>query len=91
MPFSPDGSQLVSSSGDHTVRIWDTVSRGKRLEQIRAAEKLREELKPTVDRLLDEYGEPSGVAEDLRSDPSLSEDQRRAALRVLLTRTQASR
>ena len=89
--FSPDGTQLVSASGDPTVRIWDTVSRGERLEQIRAAEKLRGELTPTVDRLLDEYDETSDVAEHLRSDPSLSEDQRRAALRVLLTRTPARR
>ena len=89
--FSPDGTQLVSSSGDHNVRIWDTVSRGKRLEQIRAAEKLRTELTPTVVRLLAEYGQPPRVAEHLRSDPSLSEDQRRASFRVLLTRTQAGR
>jgi WD40 repeat protein len=25
--FSPDGLQLISGSGDTTVRIWDTVPR----------------------------------------------------------------
>jgi WD40 repeat protein len=24
LAFSPDGTRLVSGSGDHTVRIWDT-------------------------------------------------------------------
>ncbi len=82
--FSPDGTQLVSASGDHDVRIWDTVSRGKRLEQDRAAKRLREKMGPRVGRLLREHTEPSRVAEILRGDSSLDEEERRAALRVLL-------
>ncbi len=89
--FSPDGTQLVSASGDHDVRIWDTISRVKRLEQARAAKRLREKMKPRVDRLAGEHLELSRVAEILRGDASLHEEERRAALRVLLERTQAGR
>jgi WD40 repeat protein len=24
--FSPDGTRLISASGDHTLRVWDTLS-----------------------------------------------------------------
>jgi len=29
--FSPDGTQLVSGSGDSTVRVWDTLPRNERV------------------------------------------------------------
>ena len=28
--FSPDGAQIVSGSGDFTVRIWDTLAYSQR-------------------------------------------------------------
>ncbi|RYP42862.1 hypothetical protein DL768_010175 [Monosporascus sp. mg162] len=33
--FSPDGSRIVSGSGDHTVRIWDAKS-GKELRELKS-------------------------------------------------------
>jgi WD40 repeat protein len=29
--FSPDGTRMVSASGDHQARIWDTLSAQNRL------------------------------------------------------------
>ncbi len=87
--FSPDGTQIVSGSGDTTVRIWDSVPLAERRKQTRAAEALREEMTPMVDRLLEELGEPLNVAEHLRGDETLYEPSRRAALRVLLQRSTA--
>jgi WD40 repeat protein len=41
LAFSPDGKTLVSSSGDTTLRLWDTAPLRERLRVRRAAEVLR--------------------------------------------------
>jgi WD40 repeat protein len=30
LAFSPDGTRLISSSGDRTIRVWDTLTRAER-------------------------------------------------------------
>ena len=41
LAFSPDGKTLVSSSGDTTLRLWDTEPLRERSRVRRAAEGLR--------------------------------------------------
>ena len=41
LAFSPDGKTLVSSSGDSTLRLWDTESLRARSRLRRTAEALR--------------------------------------------------
>lgn len=85
--FSPDGSRILSGSGDATLRIWDSVPSLERRREIRAAEALQAEMRPQVKRLMDELQDPALVAGELRADESLDAEQRRAALRILLSRS----
>jgi WD40 repeat protein len=89
--FSPDGTQIVSASGDTTVRILDSIDTAERSKQARRSEALREDMRPIVEKLLGELPDAAAVAEHLRRDAMLDGDRRRAALRVLLSRTTISR
>jgi WD40 repeat protein len=88
LAFSPDGRSLASGSGDGTVRIWDTESPALRHQARRDAEALRPEAGRLVARLFAELREPDQVAARLRSDQSLSEPLRRAAMREVMRRAQ---
>ena len=82
--FSPDGTRIISASGDGTVRIWDSVAPRRRWTEVREAEERRDRMRPRVARRVSELESLEQVAAELRADASLDENERRAALRVLL-------
>ena len=82
LAFSPDGETLVSGSGDGTVRLWDTLPLAGRHQARREADALR----PEAERLFAESREPDQVVARLRSDQSLSDPLRHAALRAVMRR-----
>ena len=71
LAFSPDGTRLVSGSGDGTVRIWDTEPPALRQQARREAEALRPEAERLVEKLFRENSDATEVAAAIRADRSL--------------------
>jgi hypothetical protein len=88
LAFSPDGSSLLSGSGDSTVRLWDTEPPARRRNARREAEALRPEAEHLVARLFAELREPADVVAHLRTDEGLSDLLRHSAVREVMRRAQ---
>ncbi len=85
--FSPDGSQIISGSADKTLRIWDSVSNTERFQQTENYNSIVKSMTPYVDKLLEEKKSYSQIYDLIKRDNTLSEDQKRAASRMLLHRS----
>jgi WD40 repeat protein len=84
LAWRPDSQELISGSGDHTVRIWDTAPMKDRVRARRERQALWSKLEPKVRQLFTDFGEAAKVAEKVKSDASLSPRERQVALQVVL-------
>src|SRR5262249_28168213 len=84
LAWRADSQQLISASGDHTVRIWDTQPLIERTRARRERQAIVEQVRPLVQRLFSELNDAALVVEKLRNDPSLSPRARQVALQLVL-------
>jgi hypothetical protein len=84
LAWRADSQLLVSGSGDHTVRIWDTQPLKDRIQARRERQDILAQVEPMVQRLFNELGDAGRVAEQVKTDTSLSHRARQVALQVVL-------
>ncbi|MCX6926005.1 MAG: hypothetical protein NT154_22775, partial [Verrucomicrobia bacterium] len=84
LAWRADSQQLISSSGDYTVRIWDTQSLKDRMQARRDRQVILARVEPMVQRLFSELGDASKVVERVKAEGSLSKRARQIALQVVL-------
>jgi len=81
----PGTDQVVTASGDGTVRLWDATPVPRMLAARREHRRLVEDLEPKVLALLDGEGlSPDAAVPRLEADTSLGVREREVALQVLL-------
>jgi WD40 repeat protein/serine/threonine protein kinase len=84
LKFTPDGTRLLSGSGDYTVRLWDTRPGRAFLAAREEYDAVAAQLQPRIRSLFDRHGTAAGVREELWTDGSLTQEERRVASQLLL-------
>src|SRR6185436_4058924 len=79
----PDGSGIVTASGDGTVRSWTTWPLADQLADLGRAEPRRRELEPLVRKLREQSSSWPDCTDKIRASPEfISDDDRALALQV---------
>lgn len=84
--FSPDGTRLVSTSGDQTVRLWESRSATEGTAQAAARRDAWSEVRPNLEELVRRHASPAAALDALAEDATVTDMQRRAALELLIRR-----
>jgi tetratricopeptide (TPR) repeat protein len=81
--FSPDGARIITSSADGTARVWDSVPYRIRYAERKRLEAVAPEARALLDSAREHSHDWSVIADELRTDASLSPIMRQATLREL--------
>ena len=85
--FSPDGSRIACAfDNDGAVRLWDAIAYRERVAERDDAHRAEQTISPFVDVLFGKGLDCSAVADQVGSDPSLSDSLRHAAINLVLKR-----
>jgi len=84
LAWDPSGERLISSSGDNTVRIWETAPVRTRLAARAERRESLARVAPIVAQLFTEHAEPEQVFAALTSAPDLDEFERKVARQITL-------
>lgn len=84
LAWRADSQQLISGSGDHTVRIWDTVTMSDRVQARRERQAILVQVEPMVQRLFAELADAGKVVQRVKVDASLGTRARQVALQITL-------
>lgn len=84
LAWRADSQQIISGSGDNTVRLWDTQPLNDRMQARRERQTLLTQVEPMVQPLFAELGNAHQVVAHLKADPSLATRSRQIALQVAL-------
>ncbi len=85
--FSPDGSRIACAfDNDGPVRLWDAIAYRERVAERDDAHRAEQTISHFVDVLFGKGLDCSAVADQVGSDPSLSDSLRHAAINLVLKR-----
>ena len=85
LKWSPDGAQVVSSSGDSTVRLWNTQPLAQQVTAIRARAAALPGIEARVTRAMAGVRDPQEALDALKTTGGLTPRERELAWQVMVS------